>query len=208
MGAADYIIKPFHFKELLARIINILRNRDHLKNLREENIRLQQLSIVDHLTGLYNKKYFLERLNEEVSRASRYKYPLACVMMDIDYFKRINDSYGHLAGDRILMDLADMIKESTRVVDVAARFGGEEFVYSFAPDQYRRGLYVAEKIRINIANHHFRDGEKRIRLSISAGVSCHTGSEDIVPESLIHQADVALYEAKNHGRNNTRLYRN
>ena len=147
MGAADYIVKPFHFRELLARIKNILKNYNELKYLKFENQKLLQLSIVDDLTGLYNRRYFSERLKEEMSRAARYNHNLARLMIDVDYFKRINDQHGHLIGNLILKELADIIRSSIRVVDMAARFGGEEFVVLLPQTNLRGGFLAVEKIR-------------------------------------------------------------
>lgn len=203
MGASDYIVKPFHFKELLARINKILKNSKQLSHLKSENLKLQQLSIVDDLTSLYNRRYFSERLAEETKRAERYHYSLACIMIDIDHFKKINDSYGHLIGDRILQELADIIRSSTRVVDVVARFGGEEFVILLPQTNLQGGLLAAEKIRCKTESHLF-DDEEGIKITVSIGVSCYEEGQDSM--NLIHHADLALYNAKNSGRNQTRVY--
>lgn len=204
MGASDYIVKPFHYKELLARIKNTMQNSQQLNRLKNENLRLHQLSIVDDLTGMYNRRYFAERLEEEISRAARYNYKLACLMIDIDYFKNINDQYGHLIGDIILRDLAEIIRSSIRVVDVAARFGGEEFVVLLPQTNLQGGLSTAEKIRCKTATYPFSCAED-ISLTVSIGISCydqhHPGAI-----YLLNQADQALYEAKKMGRNTSQIY--
>ena len=204
MGASDYIIKPFHYKELLARIKNTLQNYNQLSRLKNENSKLHQLSIVDDLTGLYNRRYFAERLEEEISRADRYNYKLACLMIDIDYFKNINDQYGHLIGDIILKDLAEVIRSSIRVVDVAARFGGEEFVVLLPQTDLQGGLFTAEKIRSKTESHPFRSA-RDISLTVSAGISCYEQNHPGAL-SLLDQADQALYEAKEMGRNTSQIY--
>lgn len=204
LGAADFIVKPFHSQELLARVKHALRMTDQLNILRNENRRLHQLSILDDLTALYNRRYFFQRLAEEVNRAERYHYQLACLMIDIDYFKDINDQYGHLVGDIILKDLAEMIASAIRLVDVAARFGGEEFVVLLPQTNAEGGLAVAEKIRSKIEAQSFSNTEQ-IALTVSIGISCYekgTASE----LSLLHEADLALYDAKKGGRNNCQVY--
>lgn len=203
MGAADYIVKPFHYKELLARIKNTLRISGQLRILRNENQQLHQLSILDDLTGLYNRRYFSQRLEEEENRAARYNYHLAYLMIDIDFFKNINDQHGHFIGDIILKDLAEIIRSSIRVVDVAARFGGEEFVVLLPQTNSRGGLCTAEKIRSKTEAHHFSCAED-ISLTVSIGISCFEGPTGAM--SLLHQADLALYEAKKLGRNKSQIY--
>lgn len=204
MGASDYIVKPFHYKELLARIKNTLQNSDQLSRLKNENLKLHQLSIVDDLTGLYNRRYFAERLEEEISRAARYKYNLACLMIDIDFFKNINDQHGHLIGDIILKDLSVIIRSSIRVVDVAARFGGEEFVILLPQTDLQGGLCTAEKIRCKTETHPFACASN-ITLTISTGISCYEKNHPGAI-SLLHQADQALYAAKKMGRNTSQVY--
>lgn len=213
MGANDYIVKPFRFQELLARINTQLRivylhkeleQKHH--DLIEKNKILEQLAITDPLTGLYNKGYLLKRLLSEVSRSSRHGESIACIMLDIDHFKKINDTYGHLVGDEILKFVSKIIKEITRVSDIVTRYGGEEFLVICPNSQQEGVVQLAERMRQAVENTRFLlDDGVELTLTISAGVKCTIFDKMIDPEvasgSLIHEADLALYRAKSKGRN-------
>jgi len=163
-----------------------------------ENARLYQESVTDGLTGLYQHKYFELRLKEEMDRSKRYKHPLTLILLDIDFFKKVNDTCGHLAGDMVLQGIARILKDGTRLSDIAARYGGEEFAVILPYISYENALNVAERLRKTTEAMNFEG----IRITISAGVG-HFDGENMNPDhkELIELADRALYNAKNNGRN-------
>ena len=167
-----------------------------------ENARLYEQAIRDDLTDLYLKRHFLDRLGEEVDRARRYGKPLAVLMADLDHFKRVNDERGHLSGDRVLRDLAGLIRDLVRSSDVVGRFGGEEIAL-ILPEQDRAGATMAAgKIRQAVEAHEFApaDDGPPIRITLSLGVAAFPDDADDV-EALLAAADAALYDAKESGRN-------
>lgn len=202
-GAIDYIGKPFHPKELMARIENALQHTKALRDIKQEYTRLQAISIVDDLTGLYNRRYFMERFLEEISRAQRYSYSISCLMVDIDFFKRINDNYGHLSGDAVLAEFASILKNSTRVVDVLARFGGEEFIIFLPQTGLDGATVVANKIHENVNSHAFCVEGDTVTITVSIGAAVFAGEAVKNGMEILKQADRAMYEAKQAGRNQT-----
>jgi diguanylate cyclase (GGDEF)-like protein len=167
--------------------------------------RLRQLGITDSLTGLANRRYFDERLREELLRAARYHMPVGCLFIDIDCFKRINDSYGHRTGDRALAAVAACVRQQVRLGDTVARYGGEEFAALLQGDR-ADALVVAERVRLAVENLDLQDdyGE-RIALTVSIGVAARTvGSTPTAAElgrEIMDEADRAMYLAKHNGRN-------
>lgn len=207
-GANDYITKPFEPQELKARVDAALR----IKRLQDELVRknedyeillqqVQKMAVTDSMTGLFNRRYFQEALEKEFLHAKRYGNPLSCLMMDVDYFKLINDTYGHDVGDKILKELGEMIKSQIREVDVLARFGGDELILLLPKSTCGEGLMVAQRIAEDVGNHVFPDLGKTHRVTISIGVAG-------LPDPGLHEAhqailtsDFALYKAKRAGRN-------
>jgi diguanylate cyclase (GGDEF)-like protein len=168
-----------------------------------ENARLYEEAITDGLTGLYHHKYFKARLREEIERSKRYKHPLGLLMIDIDYFKNINDKYGHLVGDRILKELGGLLRKSIRFGDIIARYGGEEFALALPETDKKDALKVGERLRRKVEDMTF---ESNIKLTISVGVGCFDGEYmEFEDRDLINQADDALYRAKQRGRNRVEL---
>jgi len=162
-----------------------------------------QLATTDGMTGLYNHRYFQEALGREISRSRRYGAPVSLIYMDIDHFKKFNDTYGHQIGDEVLKLVAATIKRNLRDSDVPCRYGGEELV-AILPDTDQDGAFIAaEKIRKAIESLKFPINETIVRITISAGVSTYPLNAD-KKESLIEAADEALYFAKEGGRNQTR----
>lgn len=218
-GASDFIAKPIQFKELLARIKNQIKihNRlkdleDKIKELTKRNSVLEQLAITDSLTELYNKGYILQRLESEMIRSARYNEPISLIILDLDYFKKINDSFGHVAGDNILRKLAKILVESVRDVDIVARYGGEEFIVVCPNTSIGGAAILSERIRENVQNTTFRSGSFDIKLTISLGVSSVSSSSlaggTINSSKLIEEADLALYKAKASGRNRVAVHTN
>lgn len=155
-------------------------------------------AIRDGLTGLYNHKYFMLRLDEELQRAKRYSRPVSLLMVDIDYFKRYNDTYGHLAGDRVLADLGKILRRFSRKVDIVARYGGEEFAM-LLPETRKAGAGIlAERLRTYVEER--RTGLGIVTVSIGVG-SFEGANSNLSKEEFINVTDTALYRAKENGRN-------
>jgi diguanylate cyclase (GGDEF)-like protein len=173
--------------------------------LTEAYMQIEIMAMHDELTGLYNRRYFFERLKEEFHRAKRYRYHLACILLDLDHFKKVNDTYGHPAGDTVLARIAAVVKDNCRQSDVVARYGGEEFVIMLPDSTKKNSILAAKKIRQIVAEQtiELEDGQQ-INITASLGVTV------VAPEELqevddyhfiISQADKALYKAKTKGRN-------
>jgi diguanylate cyclase (GGDEF)-like protein len=178
----------------------------YVAEMEQMNRRLEELSVRDPLTGLYNRRYLQDRLLNEFQRAQRHDRPLALLMVDIDFFKSVNDTYGHQVGDEILRSVALLMVNQTRATDITARYGGEEFV-AVLPETDRVGaLKVAEKLReaVAVAPLHYVESESgetfAIHCTISVGIADYAGGMTD-PAALVHEADRALYMAKGTGRN-------
>ncbi len=205
LGANDYISKPFRVEELLARVgvaIRLKRERDRLRQRAEELRRsaevASELSMTDALTGLLNRYGLQRALQRELAEARRYGRPLSCLLIDIDHFKAVNDTYGHAAGDAALQQAARVIAESVRGSDVVCRYGGEEFLV-LAPETGLEGAAsLAEKIRQSFASRLFGGDGRVFPLTLSAGVAQLSADES--GNDMIARADEALYHAKQTGR--------
>lgn len=208
-GADDFVIKPFNKHELLARVKSLLRIK-HLHDALENKIielevaqkRLRELAITDGLTELYNYRYFSEQLEHEFDRAKRHKLHFSVIMLDIDHFKKYNDTHGHLAGDTVLKELATLLKSNVRKIDVASRYGGEEFALILIGTNQTSAGIVATKLQKLVAEHPFqhRDSQPNGTLTISLGVATFPDDADN-PKDLVDIADQRLYRAKDLGRN-------
>lgn len=162
---------------------------------------------MDKALQVYNKHYFLNKLDEEVMRCKRYGFPLSLALLDADHFKRLNDTYGHPAGDAALIQLAGIIKKRIRDTDVLCRYGGEEFTVIMPQTNQQRAYVLAEHIRLLVAKTPVNYGDAVIDMTISLGISSYAGHEpSCTRELLIAQADKALYEAKHNGRNKVMLF--
>ena len=201
-GASDYVTKPFHEKELLARVRIHTKLKLLQDELREKNAQLEELSVTDVLTGLANRRHLMVKLEQEVQRARRYKTPLSVVMIDIDHFKLVNDTYGHAMGDQVLRDIGAMLKAGVRTTDLAARYGGEELTLVLSHTDLAAAIQVAETMRQKFAElDHTHDGVT-IRKTASMGVAARDGQGEVPnAEELLKHADEALYRAKEGGRN-------
>jgi diguanylate cyclase (GGDEF)-like protein len=203
-GADDYLIKPAHHAELIARLKNGLRILELERSLKEANEEIRTLSITDTLTGIYNRGYLNERLPQEIKRSIRYQRALSIIIVDIDHFKNVNDSYGHLAGDTVLKGFVQCIVASIRdQIDWTARYGGEEFVVVLPETDFSGAKLLAERLRKAVSQEkHLLNGEK-IHITASFGVtgfSPATQTGHMTAEKLLHQADESLYQAKHEGR--------
>jgi len=189
LGAVDYITKPIRPAIVIARV------RTHV-TLKLQRDKLNKMAFFDQLTGLYNRHYLIDVATKKVARALRHRYDLWVLMIDIDHFKSINDTYGHPMGDAILKLVAEILELDNRSEDIAARFGGEEFVMIFDPCNAKNALMKAERIRHKIELLKPHD----ISLTISIGMA-KLVDEDATFDRLLKRADEALYTAKETGRN-------
>lgn len=201
IGADDYLGKPFDERELLARVHGMLRIKKMHDDVRAARERLEELSVRDELTGLYNYRYLTTRLGEEFKRAERYKDPLACVMIDLDHFKRVNDGHGHDVGDTVLREVAVRLLGGVREIDVVARYGGEEFLLILPSTHFSGALTVSDRVWRAMREQPVRDASGvEIRVTLSAGVALYPSRDVRTKDELLKAADRALYQAKDDGR--------
>ncbi len=204
LGAGDMVINPVNPHELQARVKTQLRRTRYVEILRRRVDRGLELSIIDQLTGLYNRRYMLSQLKQWMQRTSAGGQPLSVVAFDIDHFKRINDAHGHEAGDGVLRAFAERIQLNVRPKDIVCRPGGEEFLVIMPETPGDLACIGAERIRHAIADKLFeleREGST-LEITVSAGVATLKDENDTVAD-LLHRADQALYRAKQLGRNRT-----
>jgi len=202
MGAFDYLTKDRINDESISRAIaNTLEKARFKRELRAAQEKLVEMSTKDELTGLYNHRYFREALAREVARARRYKTDLVLCMFDLDRFKRINDTFGHLAGDMVLSEVGAMLKKSVRESDLVCRYGGEELVAILPNTRPKEAYIVCERFRQTVAGRDFSFNQARFEVTVSAGIASYDGTADQSPIELLNLADQALYQAKERGRN-------
>jgi two-component system, cell cycle response regulator len=202
IGVNDFLIRPIDKNELLARARSQVRKRRYTERLRD-NVQMSiEMAITDALTGLSNRRYMESHLGTLVEQASARGKPLSALVIDIDYFKAINDTHGHDAGDDVLRDFALRLKRSIRGIDLACRYGGEEFVIVMPETDMAVAAMVAERLRRRIAAGPFAitQGAQTIPVTISIGIAALRGKDDSAA-SLLKRADQALYRAKHDGRN-------
>lgn len=199
-GGRDYVTKPFHADELLARVGAGVRAKQVMDALLAENRQLAVDSITDPLTGLRNRRYLDERMDQEIARARREGRPLGCLLVDVDHFKEINDTWGHEAGDQVLRDLASLLRTSFRTSDVLSRYGGDEFAALMPQAGFEDLERIAEKLRRKVERYPFTAGPggPNVEVTVSVGAASLDGREN---GALLRRADAALYRAKAHGRN-------
>ncbi len=199
-GAADYLVKPFDDAELVARVRVHLKLKNLQDELREKNVRLEELSRTDALTGLSNLRHLFEAMAIELHRAQRHNTTLAFMMIDVDKFKELNDTFGHQAGDAGLQAVASILRARVREYDTAARYGGDEFALLLPQTDVEGAIACAERCRADIETITLGGAEKA-RLSASIGLCLFPNAEIETREDLVRLADGALYDAKKAGRN-------
>jgi two-component system cell cycle response regulator len=200
IGADDYVCKPFDDRELLARVSNLVRLKRMHDQINEAKGRLEQLAVKDELTDLYNYRYLHTRLSEEFKRSERYRDPLACVMLDIDHFKRVNDRWGHDIGDAVLRETSARVRKAVREIDVVTRYGGEEFLLVLPSTNFSGALAVADRVWRAVGTDPYQLPVGEERVSISVGVAVFPSRDIKSKDQLIKAADKALYQAKHEGR--------
>lgn len=199
LGADDYITKPFSFSELLARIrvgSRVVQYQQHLEYQTQ----------IDSLTGLFNRRAFENKMNEEFERSKRYHNPLSVLLLDIDNFKTINDTYGHHGGDAALVRISETFRERTRQSDFPSRYGGEEFVLILPETDQESALQVASKIHDSIRASSFGTTARPFTLTVSIGVSSTSARFYSNWRELVDDADRALYIAKNSGKDRIEIW--
>lgn len=206
-GADDYIVKPFVPLELLARIRSQLRIRDLHEQLLYANEKLKELVDTDDLTGLYNMRSLYQRLDFEIERGRRFHRDVCVVMMDMDYFKTVNDGHDHLFGSYVLSEVGKIIRAVTRNVDIPARYGGDEFLMVLTETNHEGAMLFCERLRESIEQTLFKSGPDSMRLTASLGFAITVPGENISARELVRRADTCLYEAKRGGRNQVRFYK-
>ena len=212
-GGVDYISKPFQVEEVMARVNThltiraqqkalTLQNEELVKKnalITEQAKKLQLLATRDSLTGLSNRRDFLEKAEQEEKRFKRTNKPFAFILLDIDYFKKVNDTYGHGCGDVVLKGVARGLEKALRAQDIVARWGGEEFVCLLPETEVNGAKNVAEKTRMTVETMSHECGAVSVSVTVTLGISVYDGSCSI--EECIRRADAALYDGKKRGRN-------
>src|ERR1700735_2941646 len=203
-GADDYLTKPFDAPELRARLLGgqrILTLQDELIEAREQ---LRFRATYDALTGVANRAVVMDALRSELSRQVREHRPFGVVLIDIDHFKRINDTHGHICGDAVLKEVAQRMKSSVRPYDTVGRYGGEEFLIVVSSSDEQGTMNLAERVRFALESRPINTDAGEVSVTVSCGVAVSSGKgED--PQSLLRLADEALYRAKQQGRNRSEL---
>jgi two-component system, cell cycle response regulator len=201
IGVNDYLTRPFDKSELGARVCTQIRKARYAERLRDNVQTSIEMAITDALTGLHNRRYMESHIGALIEQAAARGKPLAVSILDIDYFKAVNDTYGHDAGDDVLREFAKRIRKSIRGIDLACRYGGEEFVVLMPETDLAVAAAVAERLRRRIASEPFvlQQGGKAIEVTISVGIAAYGSGDDAA--ALLKRADQALYRAKRDGRN-------
>ncbi|NRA89178.1 MAG: PleD family two-component system response regulator, partial [Rhizobiales bacterium] len=202
LGVSDYISHPVDSNELLARVRSSLKRKWYSDELRQSLETSMELAIKDSLTGMHNRRYIESNLNSTFNTSKKNGKPLSLLLLDIDFFKKVNDNYGHDIGDEVLKEFAVRICRGVRGIDMAARLGGEEFLIILPETENDTALRIAERLRADIADEPFKNLTdcEDLNISMSVGVSSIKRSDDKA-ENILKRADLALYDAKKGGRN-------
>jgi diguanylate cyclase (GGDEF)-like protein len=199
-GASDFIFKPVRFEELLLRLQRVIREREYARKQKILLEKLEKLAITDGLTKLYNSRYFFRQLRNEINRSNRYHHPLALMLMDIDHFKDYNDTFGHLEGDKVLVEIGRIIQSCLRRMDSGYRYGGEEFTIILPETTVEEAFSVAPRIQEALQKTTFSPHSNRqITVTVSIGVTQYQPNEEI--SEFVQRADKAMYISKRKGRN-------
>jgi len=206
LGAYEYLPRSRINLDSLSRVLNNTLERASLrKEMETAHVKMAEMSTVDELTKLYNRRYFIEALDGEFERASRYEREMALLMLDLDYFKKVNDAYGHLAGDKVLSDIGEILKKHIRRTDLACRYGGEEFAVVL-PNVGKDSIYPTyERFREMVSMQLFEYESKQFHVTVSIGIAFSNDAESA--NDLLAHADQALYQAKELGRNRIVIYK-
>jgi len=202
LGVNDFIMRPVERNELSARVRTQIRRNRYAAELRQTVTQTLALAVTDELTGLYNRRYFDRHLSLMLDKAREQERDMAVMLIDMDFFKAVNDNHGHDIGDAVLREFAQRLKRNIRGVDLACRFGGEEFVVLMPDTDYQQAQGVAERVRQAVADRPFDVSSvgRGLAVTVSVGVALNEGVLD-TPEILLKRTDVALYRAKREGRN-------
>jgi two-component system cell cycle response regulator len=202
IGANDYLVRPIDRNEMFARVRTQIRKKRYAERLRDNFQLSMEMAITDALTSLHNRRYMESHLGTLVDEAAARGKPLSLLILDIDYFKSVNDNFGHDAGDDVLREFATRVRKSIRGIDLACRYGGEEFVIVMPETDLHVAGMVAERLRRSIAGEPFavNKGTNRIEVTISIGLSTLELKGEPVAD-VLKRADTALYRAKHDGRN-------
>ena len=204
IGVNDYLTRPVDRNELTARVTTQLRRKSYVDQLRSSFQASLEMAVTDQLTGLYNRRYLASHMSAMFDRAHWSGRPLSVMILDIDHFKQVNDNHGHDVGDRVIQQFAGRISNAVRGIDLACRYGGEEFLIAMPDTEMSFATVVAERLRQEIASDKFVSDEtgKELEITVSIGLaSTENGPEEDSPQKLIKRADDALYVAKTGGRN-------
>ncbi len=202
LGVNDYVRRPIEKNELLARVRTQIRRKRYNETLRQSVQATIEMAVTDSLTGLHNRRYLDSHIGGMFREAQETGKPLSVVICDIDLFKAVNDEFGHDAGDQVIREFANRLQKTVRNIDLACRYGGEEFVVVMPDTDMVLATSVAERIRTEVASHPFfvNNGASQLSITVSSGIASIEGGEDTT-EKLLKRADVALYNAKRAGRN-------
>lgn len=201
LGVNDFILRPIERNELAARVRTQLRRYRYSNELRKNLSSTVAMAVIDGLTGLYNRRYFDRHMCVQLDKAKEGDRNLGLMMLDIDFFKSVNDTHGHAAGDEVLKEFAARLQRNIRGVDLACRYGGEEFVVMMPDTDLVHAKNIAERIRHAVASEPFDTGiTMPLNITVSVGISINELQDD-TPEQMLKRADIALYRAKREGRN-------
>ncbi|MEM9169572.1 MAG: PleD family two-component system response regulator [Pseudomonadota bacterium] len=203
IGVNDYVTRPIDRSEFQARVATQIRRKRYIDHLRSSLQASLEMAVTDQLTGLYNRRYLASHLSAMYERAQWTGRPLSVMVLDIDHFKSVNDTYGHDAGDRVIQEFSERIRSSIRSVDLACRYGGEEFLVAMPDTDRRFSAMIAERLRQEVEAHEVTlDDGRDISVTVSIGIASSADPDaQNGAQNLIKRADEALYRAKEGGRN-------
>ena len=202
LGVNDYLVRPIDRNEMQARVRTQIRRKRFSDRLRDSVQSTMEMAVTDGLTGLHNRRYLERHLATLVQQATARERPLSVLILDIDHFKGINDTYGHAAGDEVLREFSRRVRKAVRGIDLACRLGGEEFVIAMPDTDAALALLVGERLRQKIAGEPFATGDVGIAVNVTVSIGiCSLSSPEDSADELVKRADQALYLAKRDGRN-------